>query len=161
LTRNIGAKVSGAFWWKHSINYLQNKDVKTIGLYAYPNLVGFYGSLGFKSDEDFILLHAKALDAMSAQNLPKVGRQQIKSIEKFDNKWFGGDRRKLLESIILEDGNLSYYVSEGNQVVGYVAATVTNEALQKSKEANEKGQQGIKAIDNIRTNIEKVSLLLL
>jgi len=98
---------------------------------------------------------------MSAQNLPKVGRQQIKSIEKFDNKWFGGDRRKLLESIILEDGNLSYYVSEGNQVVGYVAATVTNEALQKSKEANEKGQQGIKAIDNIRTNIEKVSLLLL
>ena len=37
---------------------------------------------------------------------------------------FGGDRKKLLESIILEEGNLSYYVSKGNEVVGYVAATV-------------------------------------
>ena len=37
---------------------------------------------------------------------------------------FGGDRKKLLESIILEEGNLSYYVSEGNEVGGYVAATV-------------------------------------
>ena len=32
--------------------------------------------------------------------------------------------RRLLESIILEEGNLSYYLSEGNAVVGYVAATV-------------------------------------
>ncbi len=29
-----------------------------------------------------------------------------------------------MESIILEKGNLSYYISENNSIVGYVAATV-------------------------------------
>ena len=32
--------------------------------------------------------------------------------------------KRLLESIILEKGNLGYYALEGNEVVGYVAATV-------------------------------------
>ena len=45
-------------------------------------------------------------------------------LEEFDSRCFGGDRKKLLESIILEKGNLSYYFSEKNEVVGYVAATV-------------------------------------
>ena len=39
-------------------------------------------------------------------------------------KFFGGNRKKLLESIILEKGNLSYYFSKNNEIVGYVAATV-------------------------------------
>ena len=87
-------------------------------------LSSFYGSLGFKEDEDFSVLHTESLDSVIAENLPKVEKQQIKAIEKFDSECFGGDRKKLLESIILEKGNLSYYFSENNEVVGYVAATV-------------------------------------
>src|SRR5665648_150285 len=37
----------------HAIDYLHAKGVETIGLYAYPHLVGFYGSLDFKADDDF------------------------------------------------------------------------------------------------------------
>ena len=48
--RNKGA---GSLLVKHAIKYLQSKGVKTIGLYAYPNLVSFYSNLGFKKDEDF------------------------------------------------------------------------------------------------------------
>ena len=51
-------------------------------------------------------------------------KRQIKTIEEFDNRCFGGNRKKLLESIILEKGNLSYYFSKKNEIVGYVAATV-------------------------------------
>ncbi len=109
---------------RHAVNYLQSKGVKTVGLYAYPNLVSFYGSLGFKNNMDYSLLHTECLQNVIAENLPKVEKQQIGAIEEFDAGFFGGNRKRLLESIILEKGNLSYYYSENNHVVGYVAATV-------------------------------------
>ena len=117
-------KGAGSQLVKHAIKYLHNKGVETIGLYAYPNLVRFYSHLGFRYDEDFSVLHAPALKAISAEALSSVGTKHIKQIAAFDRGCFGGDRRKLLESIILEEGNLSYYVSKDDEVTGYVAATV-------------------------------------
>ena len=55
---------------------------------------------------------------------PAVGKQQFSSINRLDSQCFGGDRKKLLESIILEEGNASYYVSDSSGLVGYVAATI-------------------------------------
>ncbi len=119
--RNRGA---GSFLVKHAIDYLQGKGAETIGLYAYPELTGFYSSLGFRQDEDFSVLHAQALESSATETLQSVRTQNIAAIVEFDRRYFGGDRRRLLEPIILEEGNLSYYVSEDNAVVGYVAATV-------------------------------------
>jgi GNAT superfamily N-acetyltransferase len=109
---------------KHAIDYLHNKGVETVGLYAYPRLVQFYSRLGFLYDEDFSVLHAPALKTISAEALPSVGTNNIQQIITFDRRCFGGDRRKLLESIILDEGNLSYYVSKDDEATGYVAATV-------------------------------------
>jgi N-acetylglutamate synthase-like GNAT family acetyltransferase len=120
-TRNHGA---GSQLVRHAIEYLRSKGVKTIGLYAYPNLTGFYSKLGFVRDEDFVVLNAKSLSAIQAENLKNVEKRNLLAVEKFDLQCFGGDRRKLLESIVLEKGNLSYCIFENNMVVGYVAATV-------------------------------------
>ena len=109
---------------KHAIGYLHTKGVETIGLYAYSNLIGFYSNLGFQYDEDFSVLNAPALKSISSETLPIVGTKCIPRIAEFDLRCFGGDRRKLLESIILEQGNLSYCVSKDDDVIGYVAATV-------------------------------------
>ena len=117
-------KGAGSQLVKYAINYLHGKGVETIGLYAYPNLIGFYSNLGFGYDEDFSVLKSPALKAISHEALSKVGTEHIQKIEEFDCRCFGGDRRKLLESIILEEGNMSYYVSKGEDVTGYVAATV-------------------------------------
>jgi GNAT superfamily N-acetyltransferase len=114
----------GSLLVKHAINYLQGKGVKTVGLYAYPNLKRFYGSLGFKADDDFSLLSVESLGTLSAETLPEVGKKRIAAIETFDCQFFGGNRAKLLESIILEKGNLSYCHFEDGEVAGYVAATV-------------------------------------
>ncbi len=64
----------GSLLVKHSISYLQAKGAQTIGLYAYPNLVGFYGKLGFKADEEFSVLQAESLRALNAEVLPKSGK---------------------------------------------------------------------------------------
>jgi GNAT superfamily N-acetyltransferase len=120
-TRNYGV---GSQLVKHAIEYLCAKGVKTIGLYAYPHLAGFYSKLGFVQDEDFVVLNAKALNAMQAKTLKNVGKRKLSAVEKFDSQCFGGDRRKLLESIVFEKGNLSFCVFENSIVVGFVAATV-------------------------------------
>jgi hypothetical protein len=115
---------AGSILVTQAVDYLHNKGVKTIGLYAYPHLTHFYSSLGFKSDEDFSVLHNEDFGSITAKTLPIVGKQQFSSINKLDTQCFGGDRKKLLESIILKEGNASYYVSDRSGLVGYVAATI-------------------------------------
>ena len=46
-------KGAGTILLKHSIEYLRNGKVETIGLYAYPHLIGFYEHFGFKVDHGF------------------------------------------------------------------------------------------------------------
>ncbi len=118
-------KGAGSALVNHAMDYLHAKGVETVGLYAYPNLVGFYGNLGFKLDCDFSVLTAKNLAPVAtAEVLPAVDKQMFSAIVKFDSGCFGAERKRLLESIILEPGNASYYVSEGKEVLGYVAATI-------------------------------------
>jgi GNAT superfamily N-acetyltransferase len=119
--RKMGA---GNLLVKHSVNFLQAKGVLTIGLYAEPSLHSFYSKLGFKVDEDFSVLKAETLGSSTSELLPKAEKQQVKAIEEFDRRCFGGNRSKLLESIILEKGNLGYFKGEADDVEGYVAATV-------------------------------------
>ena len=103
---------------------MQNKGAETIGLYAYPDLLDFYGHLGFKRDEDFSVLSIENLGPVKAEAASELGAHHIEAIEQFDSSYFGGNRKRLLESIILEKGNLSYCTFEGEKVVGYVASTV-------------------------------------
>jgi GNAT superfamily N-acetyltransferase len=117
-------KGAGSQLVKHAIDFLHAKGVETIGLYAYPNLVEFYSRLGFRNDADFSVMHAPVLKALSAEVLSSVGANNIHQIAAFDRGCFGGDRRKLLESIVLDEGNLSYYFSKADEVTGYIAATV-------------------------------------
>ena len=109
---------------KYAINYLLSKGVETIGLYAYPNLLNFYGNFGFKVDESFIVLQTQTINSSRTKPLPEIGMLHFQAITKFDKECFGGDRARLLESIILEQGNLGYYLSNRTGVVGYIAATV-------------------------------------
>jgi len=118
------SKGVGSLLLKRAVDYLQSRGVKTIGLYAYPNLLNFYGRQGFKVDEDFSVLSVETLPPIHAETLTTPTATTVQSIIKFDSAWFGGDRKKLLKSIIYEEGNLCYYISEGEKVVGYVACTV-------------------------------------
>ena len=67
-------KGAGSLLVKHAVTYLQNKGAKTIGLYAYPNLLNFYGNLGFKKDMDFSLLHVESLESVPAETSTQSGK---------------------------------------------------------------------------------------
>jgi GNAT superfamily N-acetyltransferase len=115
----------GSFLVKHAVAYLQTEGVKTIGIYAYPYLSDFYGGLGFKQDEEFSVLHAQTVTATSSEKSPAIIQtDQVELIERFDSGFFGANRKKVLAPIILEKGNLGYFVSDNSGVVGYVGASV-------------------------------------
>jgi GNAT superfamily N-acetyltransferase len=121
-------KGAGSALIHHAINHLHNKGVETIGLYAYPHLLGFYSELGFKHDIDFSVLHTQNLPKITAKALPQISKSELPVIVKFDTCFFGGNRKKLLESIILDKDNTSCYVSEDGKILGYAATTVYEKA---------------------------------
>jgi predicted N-acetyltransferase YhbS len=114
----------GSLLVQHAIDSLKDKGVKTIGLYAYSYLTKFYISLGFKQNADFSLMAVEPLYCKPIDIQLEPAAKHIQEIEKFDTVFFGGNRSRILESIILEEGNLSYCWMENGKVSGYVAATV-------------------------------------
>jgi GNAT superfamily N-acetyltransferase len=124
VKEQVRHKGAGSLLVKHALNHLQEKGAETIGLYAYPHLVDFYGKLGFKADIDFAYLHIENLPEIETKPAKKITDQELEAIVQFDSECFGGNRSKLLKSIVNDDRNLGYYVSEKGQVVGFALANV-------------------------------------
>jgi len=115
---------AGSLLVKHAINYLKNEGAETIGLYAYPHLIGFYENFGFKPDIDFLVLQGKPVFPLTEGATRKAKKQDVPEIIDFDSQCFGANRKKLLEPILLDAGNLCYIATENEEIVGYVAAKV-------------------------------------
>ncbi len=114
----------GSLLLKHAVNYLHCKGVEAIGLYAYPHLIDFYSNFGFKQDEEFAVLHAENLALSEQEELPEIGAQNLQAIAGLDAQCFSGNRSKLLEAVVFDEGNLGYFLPEDGRVVGYIAAKV-------------------------------------
>ena len=115
---------AGSILIKHAINYLKNKGVETIGLYAYPHLVKFYESFGFEPDTNFVVVQGKVSFPITQKPQKAAKNQDIPEIIAFDRRCFGADRKKLLEPILLSKGNLCYVSTENKEITGYIAAKV-------------------------------------
>jgi predicted N-acetyltransferase YhbS len=113
---------AGSFLVKHAINYLQRKGAKTVGLYAYPQLTGFYGKLGFRADEEFAVMHAKKPISHSASAVTRIGKDNFPKIALFDKGCFGGKRRKLLEKVLFNKENVGFYDLEEGKTAGFAVA---------------------------------------
>lgn len=117
-------KGAGSMLVNHAVDYLRGKSVETVGLFAYPHLKEFYSHLGFRPDMDFALLCAESLGAIETAGAIKIEESRLQKIALFDSHFFGGDRSRLIESIVSEAGNVGYYISDRGHVVGYIAATI-------------------------------------
>jgi GNAT superfamily N-acetyltransferase len=115
---------AGSLLVKHAIDYLKNKGVETIGLYAYPHLIRFYESFDFKPDIDLLVLQGKTAFPPTEGKVRKAKKQDVPEVIDFDSQCFGANRKKLLEPILLDTCNLCYIATENNVIAGYVAAKV-------------------------------------
>lgn len=120
---------AGALLVQSAVEYLKSTGAETVGLYAYPHLIGFYKRFGFKPDVDYLVLQGKAASIVTGDTtqMQKAKKQGIPAIIDFDNQCFGANRRKLLEPILRDPDNLCYIAVDAHGIAGYCAATVYEE----------------------------------
>jgi len=117
-------KGAGGFLVRHAVNYLHNKGIETVGLYAYPNLTGFYNEIGFVADEYYSVLHARSIPKIVGGQVSEISHSHLEAIARFDQDYFGGDRKRFLYSIIKGEGNFGFFVAEETGMQGYVLVKV-------------------------------------
>jgi GNAT superfamily N-acetyltransferase len=117
-------KGAGSQLVQHSIEYLKSKNVETVGLYAYLERVPFYKRLDFEDDLEFVVLKGKGFSSPVMANLREARSQDVQEVIEYDQSCFGSSRRKLLEPIILDPGNICYVSTEGERISGYSVAKV-------------------------------------
>ncbi|MEM2099084.1 MAG: GNAT family N-acetyltransferase [Candidatus Bathyarchaeia archaeon] len=130
IKESFRQKNAGALLLQHSIAYLKRSGATTIGLYAYPQLTGYYNRFGFKSDATYSVFQGKVTKQLSHSQpqLKKIEKQDIAAIMAFDNRYFHGCREKLLSPILKEKGNVGYITLDEQGISGYCTATVYSNA---------------------------------
>ena len=118
-------KGGGSLLVTHALRYLKSKRVKSVGLYAYPSKIPFYTRLGFKYDcSDFVVLKGKGTPSPISADVSEDGKDRLKEIADFDQNCYGASRKKVLEPILLDRGNLCYMILKDKQLLGFLAAKV-------------------------------------
>ncbi|MFB3889635.1 MAG: GNAT family N-acetyltransferase [Candidatus Bathyarchaeia archaeon] len=117
-------KGAGTLLVEHAVQYLKSKGAKTVGLYAYPHLLDFYGRLGFKPDVEFTVLRTKTLHFKGKPPARKAEKTDFGAIVQLDDECFGAPRKKLLRQILANQTKICHVLHENNVLSGFVAAEV-------------------------------------
>lgn len=117
-------KGAGSLLAKHAVNYLMNKGVKTVGLYAYIDKIPFYKRLGFEYESEFAVLEGRGFSSPIKPRLRKARKEDVREIVEFDKTCFGDSRKKLLTHILLNHNNHCYLYAENGKITGYAASKV-------------------------------------
>ncbi len=124
-------KGAGRFLVEHAIEYLEKQGVKSVGLYAYQHLLGFYERIGFKPLDDFIVLNGTLQAKIAKGKEPaNANENDIAKLAKFDTDCLRWERERLLQSMLREEGNLCYVSSINGDTQGFVMAKVYGEVAE-------------------------------
>jgi len=147
--RNRGG---GTLLVKHALNYLSEKNVETVGLYAYIEKIPFYKRLGFECDAEFIVLKGKGFSSSVGANVRKAEKHEMAQVIAFDQSCFGASRRKMLEPILMDRDNLCFVSTEDGQISGFAAAKVYRGVAELGPLAFKRGQAKT-AVDLLRATL--------
>ena len=131
VDKNRRDKGGGSLLVRHSLGYLQEKGVRTLGLYAYIERIPFYERLGFKKDVQYVVLHGKPhSSAVKADLALARTAKEFRDVVNFDSACFGESREKSLGPIISDLDNRCYMHKHNGQVDGYVVAKIYGDAAE-------------------------------
>jgi GNAT superfamily N-acetyltransferase len=113
--RNIGSLLV-----QHAMHFLQDCGVRTIGLYAYLDVIPFYEQLGFKTDETFVFLIGSGSQCDTVPHVMPIRGQDFEKVLALDRRCFGVSREKLLKPIFFGSKELCYAIYDGDELVGFI-----------------------------------------
>jgi ribosomal protein S18 acetylase RimI-like enzyme len=122
VSKNVRGRGVGSLLVKHALEYLVNKRVETIGLYAYIPKVPFYKKLGFKYDSEFVYLKGTVFSLPIKEFTREAVEDDWGNIINLDQLGFGASRKKLLKPILLDKENLCQIAVDDDKILGFIIA---------------------------------------
>jgi hypothetical protein len=119
-------KRAGSCLLKNAVTYLKNKDVQSIGLFSYPELIDFYKKFGFKVDQEFIVFRGSPSVFKEANNLRIAQKKDFPKLFEFDQVCLGFNRYKTLNPIFSHQNNFTYFYVQNNLIKGYLVTKIDN-----------------------------------
>jgi GNAT superfamily N-acetyltransferase len=99
-----------------ALTHLLHINVKSIGLYSYPENEAMYERLGFKTTDGFATLSMRHSVESSAK---RMGETPFHQIIRLDNRAFGADRSRLLRRLYREFPRLWTWITNTAGLSGY------------------------------------------
>ena len=155
VSENYRGRGVGSLLVRYSLECLTNKYVEAVGLYAYVDKVPFYRRLGFEYDSGFVVLNGKGSSSPVGAHPREAGKDDIREIINLDRLCFGASRRKLLEPLLLDSGNLCYVSIKDGRVLGFVVAKVYEGVAEVGPLVCRRGCSDI-AIDLLKTTLNRL-----
>jgi GNAT superfamily N-acetyltransferase len=117
-------KGAGSLLVRHSVDYLRSRGVQTVGLYAYVDKVDFYRRLSFEYDSEFTVLRGKGFSSAKREDVVEASSKNTQQVIDCDALCFGASRRKVLEPMLNDSGNVGYMYMDGKRMLGCAWAKV-------------------------------------
>ena len=122
VTEKYRGRRVGSHLVRHALEYLVNKDVETVGLYAYLSKVPFYKKLGFEYDSKFIYLTGAVHSLPKKNRTRRAVKEDFGKIIALDQQGFGASRRKILKPLFSDADNLCQIAIAESSVLGFIMA---------------------------------------
>ena len=147
-------KGGGSLLVRHATDYLTNKGVETIGLYAYLDRTPFYAEHGFQSEAKFKVLKGRGFSASDGVCAMEAGEDDMPQIVDLDRLYFGGSRTRLLEPVLLDPSSTCYVCKDDDQILGFAVAKKYGETSEIGPLVCERGCYDI-AINLLKAGLRK------
>ncbi|HXZ98256.1 MAG TPA: GNAT family N-acetyltransferase, partial [Candidatus Acidoferrum sp.] len=113
--RQRGAGV-GSRLVQSAVRYLRRINVKSIGLYSYPENEAMYERLSFKTTDGFATL---SMPQPAEDSARRTGTTPFHQIIRLDNRAFGADRGRLLRRLYREFPKFWTWITNDTGLTGY------------------------------------------
>jgi len=112
----------GTLLMKNGMSYLLDLGVETIKLEAVPEIANLYRKLGFIDEFDSLRFKGvnRNSNHMTNLNVTQLRNDEIGKIAKFDSRYFGVNRLKVLSLIYEDNPELCFISRIKSQIVGYI-----------------------------------------
>ena len=115
----------GTTLMEKAIDYLQRKGTKTIGLDAEQKAVPLYERFDFKKAYDSLRFRKQQPrktkgEQSTARNIFPLRKSDLKAVARFDSKFFGANRARVLQGIYDDFEDKCWVAKRNRRILGYI-----------------------------------------
>jgi ribosomal protein S18 acetylase RimI-like enzyme len=129
VSPDLRGKGVGRAMMEAALDHLRGQGVRTVRLNAYLDAIPFYEKLGFRREYEVIRWHGDAVTGRM-QGVRPVRFDDLEPLSRFDERYFGANRRVLLERLADEFPS-TFLVSEHRGLLrGFIVGNASGDSCE-------------------------------